>query len=230
MPDHLRQRRIGQIRLRNPRLRRPRPRLTADEIRAEIHHHQRPAPPHQLQHIVRHVPRVRTDGVRRAVAEDRRRDTRVAPHLRVVRVGRVGRRGGGGRACQDVAHGVDADVREVDEHAQPVHFVDEGAAGGAEAVPERLLGRVGAADGIWDEGGVGVLVVAVPGEGGVADAELVVEAEGREGVADLVEAFDGEGGDEVTGVEGVDGGGVVGGGGEVSGVLLGESMEEIDLL
>ncbi len=45
------------------------------------------------------------------------------------------------------------------------------------------------------EGGVGEGVVAVVGQGCVADGEGMVEAEEGEGVADLMEAFDGEGRD-----------------------------------
>ena len=47
-----------------------------------------------------------------------------------------------------------------------------------------------------DDRGIGVGVVAVPGQGGVADAEAVVEAERADTVADLVKTFDAKGRDE----------------------------------
>lgn len=80
-------------------------------------------------------------------------------------------------ADEDVAHCVLTDVGEIDEHAEAIHFFDEVASGGAEAVPVGFRNH-GTPVFCCLDGGVGVLVVAVPSQGCVADAELVVEAEG----------------------------------------------------
>jgi len=49
---------------------------------------------------------------------------------------------------------------------------------------------------VEDDRGVGVGVVAVPGQGGVADAKAVVEAKRANAVADLVKTFDAKGRDQ----------------------------------
>jgi len=146
---------------------------------------------------------VRTERVRGRVRVDGRRET-ACP----------GRGGGGGGAAEHVPHRVLAHVRQVDDHADAVHFVDQLPASFTHAAVERL-GCNGVPVGVLDDGGVGVDVVAVVGEGCVADAERVVVAEVGDGVADLVEALDCEGGDELAGFEVGDGGFAVWGWGEV---------------
>lgn len=97
------------------------------------------------------------------MAEDGRRNTAVPAWSAV--------------ADKDVAHGVLADMGKIDEHAETIHFFDEVAAGGAEAVPVGF-GDEGSPVFCCFDSSVGVLVVAVPSKRCIADAELVVEAEG----------------------------------------------------
>ncbi len=54
-------------------------------------------------------------------------------------------------------------MRDVDEHAESVHFLDGELAAGADAVVERGGGDEAAGVGGGDEGGVGEGVVAVVG-------------------------------------------------------------------
>ncbi len=65
---------------------------------------------------------MRTERVRGAVAED---------------YGRCAAGPASVAAAEDVAHGVLADVGQVDDHAHAVHLVDEGTAVGAYAAPVR---------------------------------------------------------------------------------------------
>lgn len=87
---------------------------------------------------------------------------------------------------QGIVHCLRTDVREINCHAEAVHFENHMAPCSGEAVVQGL-GRGGT---------VCVFIVAEVGEGCVARAEGVVEAEGGCGRADLVEALDAEeGGD-----------------------------------
>ncbi|KAB8336930.1 hypothetical protein FH972_021235 [Carpinus fangiana] len=133
------------------------------------------------------------------------------------------------RAVEHLDHGVAAHVAEVDEHAEAVHLGDQLAALGAEAAPVGSCGEGGAVGRVAEDGGVGVGIVAVPGQGGVAHAELVVETEVGEGVADLVQAFDGEGRDELASLEVAFGRFGVGGRGEGGGIELLQAVEGIKL-
>ena len=96
---------------------------------------------------------------------------------------------------EDGVLGAVGGVAEVDEDSQAVEFVDDGVSPGGEAggaLCVRWGWDSGAGAHVGEEGGVEEGVVAVPGEGGGADAEGMVEAEGGEwgGGGDLVEAFD----------------------------------------
>ena len=130
--------------------------------------------------------------------------------------------GGDDRGAGDVedgVHGVGGDVGDVDEHAEAVHFEDDFAAEGGEAV-----------GGFWlVGGGVGPGEAVGVSEGHVADAELVVSAEESEGVLDGMAAFDAdEAGDFVGFAGGED---FVGGAGEGEGVGIARnhSVDEVDL-
>lgn len=135
-------------------------------------------------------------------------------------------------ATKDVAHGVYAYVGEVDDHADPIHLLDQFSSGGRDATPVRWrFDRfIGFGAGFFDQGGVGVDVVAVVGEGCVAHAESVVGAEVGEGVADLVETFDADGGDVEAGFEIWQSCARIAGGREVRWVGGLKAVEEVDLV
>ncbi|KAK1076294.1 hypothetical protein LTR33_009073 [Friedmanniomyces endolithicus] len=61
---------------------------------------------------------------------------------------------------RDIAHGVDGDVAQIDDHAQSVHFQDQVVAGFAYATVVRFRGYALAVDG--DDSSVRVQIVAVP--------------------------------------------------------------------
>lgn len=90
------------------------------------------------------------------------------------------------RPCrlQRMDHGFLGRVREVDQHAKPVHLPHHALAVRAQSVPERrMCGKCA----------VRVLVVAVVVKRNVADAELVVEPQCGGRVADHVQALNAHG-------------------------------------
>ena len=78
-------------------------------------------------------------------------------------------------AAEDVEHGVDADMGEVYEDTEAVHLFDHCAAGGADASPERSRFGDTPVD-VFNNGSIGVGIVAVVRQSCVADAEGVVGA------------------------------------------------------
>ena len=60
---------------------------------------------------------------------------------------------------QHITHGVDADVSEIDDHAEAVHLVDHSPSFEGYATVEGRGGNSGAVGEEGDEGGVGVDVV-----------------------------------------------------------------------
>ena len=118
--------------------------------------HTPPLPASAAEHVVGDVARVVADGARRAVAEDH----------------------GRGRHVERVAHHVGGDVREVDEHADPVHLADHVAAEVGEPAEHRLVG-----------GGVGPGHVLVVGQRHVAHAERVHHPQRAERGVDRVAAL-----------------------------------------
>ena len=135
---------------------------------------------------------------------------------RALRVGEDHRRAAG---LERVAHGVVADVAQVDEHAEAVHLVDDGAAEIGEAVIFRIVG-----------GAVGPFVVLEVGEGHVARAELVELPQRGEAAADLVPALDPDQRSDFAGL--VDAHDVVRGAGqrEVVGIGFDQPLDDVDLL
>lgn len=94
---------------------------------------------------------------------------------------------------------------EINNHADPVHLMDETTPKGTDAAPERL----GLAQGVLQERGIGKLVVTVVSEGGVAGAEFIELAEVGSGVANLMQALDAEGRNEFALLESLEGVGAV---------------------
>ncbi|GAA1605009.1 hypothetical protein GCM10009828_034970 [Actinoplanes couchii] len=134
----------------------PGPALRRQERRHERHHAHPAVAGQPGQHVVRHVARVAADRPRRRMTEDHR--------------------GAGG--VQGGTHSGVGDVRQVDEHADPVHLGHHLAAEVAEpADPGHVGGAVRPA---------GVLVV---GQGQVADAQLVQHPQDGQRVADAVPAL-----------------------------------------
>ena len=82
------------------------------------------------------------------------------------------------RDVEDLAHHVRRDVREVDQHAQPVHLAHHLAAERREPAVRRRVGRR-----------VGPVGVPAVGERHVAHAELVVGAQRAEAVLDRLAAL-----------------------------------------
>lgn len=76
--------------------------------------------------------------------------------------------------AEDVAHGIRADVAEIDNHTQTIHFFDESLSCGADATPERCRTLRDSIDG--NDCGVSVAIVTIPRESGVSRTELMVEA------------------------------------------------------
>ncbi len=168
-----------------------------DEARDERHHAQAAVVPQALEHVVGHVAGVVAQGAGRGVGEHRRR-------LRDV---------------EGVAHRVCRDVREVDEHAQPVHLPDH-------LVPERgqaaELGLVG--------GRVRPRHVVVVGQREVADAEGVEHPQRPERGVDAVPALGAQQrGDPALGPGTVDAGDR-GRESEVTGIPRGHAVHGIHLL
>ena len=85
-------------------------------------------------------------------------------------------------------------MRNVDEHAHPIHLPDEFASLRAHAAPSSLR----LPERILQDCGVGELVVAVVSEGGISHSEVVIQPEVGDRVPDLMEALDPEGRDELT--------------------------------
>ena len=112
-----------------------------------------------------------------------------------------------------------ADVAEVDQHADPVHLVDDRAAEVGEAVILRIVGRA-----------VGELVVLEMGQRHVARAKIVELAQRREAAADLVTALDADQRGDLAGL--VDADDVVGGVGQLEVVRIGfdQALDDVDLL
>jgi hypothetical protein len=100
-----------------------------------------------LQDLVRHVAWHVAQRARRRVAED----------------------DGGGAGGQRIGHGRGRHVREVDQHAQPVHLRHHLAAQLGQAAVPRRIGR-----------GVGQVVGRVVGQGQVARSQLVERAQRAE--------------------------------------------------
>lgn len=77
-------------------------------------------------------------------------------------------------ADEDIAHGVGADMGEIDEHTEAVHLLNEISAGRAQTFPVwNCNARIGIVLGF--QSGICIFVVTIPGKGCVADAELMEE-------------------------------------------------------
>jgi hypothetical protein len=133
--------------------------LRRHERRHERHHAHAAVVGQAPKHVVRHVAGVVGDGPARRVAEDHRRL----------------------RAVEGVTHRGRRDVREVDEHADPVHLGDDLATEVAQPADRWLVGRR-----------VGPRHVVVVGERHVADAEPVQRAQHAERLVDRMAALSAE--------------------------------------
>lgn len=166
---------------------------------------------HELENVVRDVARMRAQGVGGAMAEHDR-GLAAAPLVLA--------------ATEHVHHGVDARVRDVDDHTDAVHLSDELPAQGGHAAPERRR----LAERVLPERGVGEDVAAVVRQGRVADAEGVEPPQVGHRVADLVQALDAEGRDQLALREGRLGGRAVQDAGEGVGVRGLQARDHVDLL
>lgn len=128
--------------------------------------------------------------------------------------------------AEHVHHGVDAHVREVDNHADAIHLGDELPALRGQAAPERW----GLAERALPEGGVGEDVAAVVRQGRVADAQGVEPPQVGHRVADLVQALDAEWRDQLALCEGRLGGLAVHDAGEGVWVRGLQARDHVDLL
>ena len=130
-----------------------------DERRHERDHADAAVVGQLRQDVVGHVPRMIADGPGRGVGEDHR-----------------------SRAHgQGVAHRVRRHVRQIDQHADPVHLPDDLPTELTQSTEAGLVGR--------RVGPVGVLVV---GEGQIAHAEPVEGSQGAERVVDAVTSLGAE--------------------------------------
>lgn len=97
------------------------------------------------------------------------------------------------------------DVSKIDNHADPIHFVNQLPAKGADAAPDR--GRF--SKGALQQRGIRKLVVAVVRQGRIPHAEVAEHAQVAGLVSNLVEAFNAQRGDQLPGSERVNGVGAV---------------------
>jgi hypothetical protein len=127
------------------------------EAGVEVDHHHPAVLRRQLQHVVGHVTRMRRQGVGRRVREDHR----------------------GLAHPQGVLHGIRRNVRQIDQHAQPVHLGDHPFAEFGHALVPGFVG-----------GGVGPVQGFGVRQRQVADAELIVGPQHAERIVDGVPALD----------------------------------------
>lgn len=78
-------------------------------------------------------------------------------------------------AAQYVEHGIFADMRDIYEHTDSVHFLDQQVACNADTVP--LRGRGIGFSWFGNESGVRVNVMAIPGQSCVAYTKRIVKTE-----------------------------------------------------